>query len=115
MSSTEPKRVVLYACTVRNGNAGRILAELRAYAVAQSWEVVAELADFSGAAPESERPKFLEAKHLIETGEAQGLVTRYPAMAAYQAQEQRDLAQWLKDRDAWMRVTWRPSGVVRSA
>lgn len=50
-----------------------------------------------------------------ETGEAQGLVTRYPAMAAYHPQEQRDLEDWLTGHGAFMRVTWRPSGMVKSA
>lgn len=105
-------RVVLYATTVRNGDADRILTELREYAVRQGWDVVAELADFNGAAPESERPQFLEAKRLIEAGEAEGLVTRYLAMAAYHPNEQRQLEEWLTERGAWMRVTWKPSGVV---
>lgn len=107
--------VVLYACTVRNGDANRIFRELREYAERQGWTPVAELADFNGAAPERERPKFLEAKRLIKSGEAQGLVTRYPAMAAYHPQEQRDLEAWLTGLGAFMRVTWRPSGVVKSA
>lgn len=104
-------KVVLYVCTVPNGEAERILSELREYAARQQWQVVAELADAYGAAAEPGRPQLDIAKKLIEDGEAEGLVTRYPAMAIADPQEQRDLEAWLAERDAWTRVTWQPSQI----
>lgn len=98
--------VVLYACTTRYGNTSRLLADLRAHAKAHEWEVVAEFADTTGAAPEAQRPSFLEAKALLTSGDAEGIVSRYPAMCAYFPYEQAAFRDWLETRGAWVHYTW---------
>ncbi|MCM2427399.1 recombinase family protein [Streptomyces sp. RKAG337] len=98
--------VVLYACTTHYGNTEQLLADLRAHAVAHGWNVVAEHADATGAAPEAERPAFLKAKALLTSGAAEGMLSRYPAMAAYHPHEQAAFRDWLEVRGAWVHYTW---------
>lgn len=76
-------RVVLYACTTTSGDPDTILAELHKHAVENGWHVIASFADRTGATTEAARPGFLKAKDTIREGSADGIVTRYPAMAAY--------------------------------
>jgi len=114
MSAAGRTPVVLYVCTTIRGDAARVLAELRQYSVAQGWSVVEEFVDRTGAAPEASRPGFLKAKAEIEAGRAKGLVTRYPAMAAYQPQEREVLTAWLEQHSAWACYTWKPTPVVTS-
>lgn len=104
--------VVLYACTTHYGNTEQLLADLRAHAVAHGWNVVAEHADATGAAPEAERPAFLKAKELLTSGAAEGMLSRYPAMAAYHPHEQAAFRDWLEVRGAWVHYTWPAPGIA---
>ncbi len=105
-------RVVLYACTTAGGDAAGILAELHKHAVEHGWEVAGAFADFTGATSESHRPQFLTAKSLIAEDRADGIVTRYPAMAAYLPTERAALARWLSDRGAQIHYTRTPTSPV---
>lgn len=108
MTSPSGTPVVLYACTTNLGDPDGILLELRQHANMHGWDIVAEYADATGAAPEADRPGFLKVKALIDGGRAAGIVTRYPAMAAYFAYEQAALTDWLTERGAWAHYTWSP-------
>lgn len=99
-------RVILYACTTSNGDADAILTELRQHANAHRWHVVDEFADRTGAAAESSRPGFRDARAALADGNAHGLVTRYPAMAAYLPAERDELAAWLDQLGAFAHYTW---------
>lgn len=106
------KRAVLYVCTTSSGNAEAVLAELRTYARAHHWEVVAEHIDRTGAAPEEHRPAFRDVKAAIADGHADTLLTRYPAMAAYFPAERAALATWLGHHGATAHYTWKPTTVL---
>lgn len=106
MTSPPGTPVVLYACTTHRGDPDGILLELRQHAMAHDWNIVAEFADETGAAPEVDRQGFIKAKAVIDSGRAIGLVSRYPAMAAYFPYEQAALTDWLVERGAWAHYTW---------
>lgn len=110
-----PPRVVLYVCTTRFGNTSRVLDELRTHAKDMGWEAVAEFADTTGAAPESERPGFKKTKALIAAGRADGIVTRYRTMAAYIAAEQANLDAWLTENKAFLHCTWKPTTPAKAS
>lgn len=101
-------KVVLYACTTSGGDVEAILAELRQHANAHRWAVVEEFWDRTGAAPEEGRPNFQAAKVALADGLAEGLVTRYPAMAAYLPDEREAFADFLDGIGAFAHYTWAP-------
>lgn len=102
----EEPGVVLYACASSAIAAELVLARSRRYAVEHRWEVVAEFADTTGVAPATRRRGFQRALHLIETGQAHGLVTRYRAMAAPTDDEYAQLTARLARFRAFLVATW---------
>jgi hypothetical protein len=98
--------VVLYACASCQDTADAVLARARHYAVEHGWEVVGEFSDVTGMAPAKTRQGFRDAVHVIEAGQAHGLVTKYRAMVAPTDAEYAQLDAKLKQLTAFLVATW---------
>ncbi|QNP70492.1 hypothetical protein IAG44_14280 [Streptomyces roseirectus] len=97
----ERVRVVLYACRP-DGEAG-VLTELRVYATARDWVVVGELIDRTH--PDSaldERPRWTRLKELVESGQAQGIVTPMRRLCGKCESERSLLDTWLAAHRAFV-------------
>ncbi|MFJ6657441.1 hypothetical protein ACIQNG_13865 [Streptomyces sp. NPDC091377] len=87
--------VVLYVC-LPDGHTERVLTDLRAYAAARDWSVADELVDPSGAAtPMTDRPQWARLAELIESGQAQGIVTPIHRLCGLREADQEQFDTWL--------------------
>lgn len=98
--------VVLYAC-VPAGNPERVLADLRTYAAARDWTVAGEHVDHvSITEPTDQRPGWAQLTALIESGQAQGIVTPMRRMCGLREPEQTALDTWLATHHAFVVHVW---------
>ncbi|MGP4090202.1 hypothetical protein [Streptomyces sp. KR55] len=108
-------RVVLYACTP-SGETDRVLDPLRQYAAARDWDVAAELVDaVSVTWPTAVRPQWARLVELIESQQAQGIVTPMRSMCGLGNHEQDELDTWLATHHAFIANVWNNNRPVASA
>lgn len=111
---TQRASVVLYAC-LPSGTAERVLPDLRDYAAARDWPLAGEFVDqFRISEPVGQRPGWTEVAALIETGQAQGIVTPMRRMCGLRDPEQTQLDTWLAAHHAFVVGVW-PSNRHQSA
>lgn len=114
-SGIQRARVVLYAC-LPQGQPDVVLAELRAYAEARDWVVVRELVDRSSIGePVEGRPMWPTLAALIESGQAQGIVTPMRRMCGLREPEQTRLDTWLATHQAFVVNVWNTRRTLASA
>lgn len=90
--------VVLYACVPPGQDQDDLTARLRQHAEARDWVVLAEVFDHtSTATPLGSRPAWSDARMLITSGVATGLVTTSRIDATFP-----DLEEWLRDHGAFL-------------
>lgn len=104
--SIQRASVLLYAC-LPSGDTDQVLTQLRTYATARDWHVAAELVDRASISqPPTERPQWTTLKQLIESGQAQGIVTPARRMCGLRDPEQTQLDTWLATHNAFVVAVW---------
>ncbi|MDX2702131.1 recombinase family protein [Streptomyces sp. PA03-6a] len=106
MAST-PTRVpvVLYVSTTSAQSCERFLEGARRYAECRDWDVIAALYDLYGLNRDGARPAWQQARDLIDSRQAAGIVTRYQTMVTSHG-DAHTLQAWLAERGAWLACTW---------
>jgi hypothetical protein len=94
--------VVLYACVPPGQNEDDVTARLRRHAEARDWVVAGEILDHTTTATPLEcRPNWPQAKRLITSGRATGLVTTSRTACA-STPTAPVLEDWLRDHHAFL-------------
>jgi hypothetical protein len=94
-SGFQRARVVLYACAPEGRDTAPILAELRDYATARDWVVVADIAEPTSAGVRmGQRTGWCQVVGFIETGRAQGIVMGTHSGCAHDHPDRVRLRQW---------------------
>ncbi|GAB2806372.1 hypothetical protein [Streptomyces daliensis] len=112
-AATGRTAVVLYLCLAADADAASPLIELRRYAAARDWTVVAELVDRCG--PETtlrDREQWPSLAELLVSGRAQGFVTQSTEMWSHRPGERKRVLDWAADHHTFV-CTVRAEQAVR--
>lgn len=94
--------VVLYACIAPGQDEQDVMARLRRHAEARDWVVVGEVIDHTHTAtPLEHRPNWPQAKTLITSGQAGGIVTT-SRIACADTPSAPALERWLGEHQAFL-------------
>ncbi|UGY93713.1 hypothetical protein [Streptomyces gobiensis] len=94
--------VVIYVCVLPGGPESKMLQAARDYADARYWVPVVEVIDRAAVSlPLDSRTGWARVRSMIETGQAQGIVTATPDMCGGSPDERGQVAAWLRSHDGF--------------